>query len=123
MIQIGQTVTPEQIDALVEGFYERARLDPEIGPIFNSTVEDWPTHLATLKEFWATVLMTSQTYKGDPLSLHLDLPIDRMHFQRWLALFEETALEVMPAESARIILARAHRIAENFQGAIRNYRG
>ena len=116
-------VTPQQISDLVDRFYERARLDEEIGPIFNTTVEDWPSHLARLKDFWATVLMTSQTYKGNPLDLHLDMPIDRVHFKRWLALFEQTAREVMPPATAAMIVARAHRIADNFQNALRTYRG
>ncbi len=108
-------LTEDQISQLVETFYARVRLDPEIGPIFNAIVSDWPLHLATLKDFWSTVLLTSGRYKGDPMMTHLQLPLDPEHFHRWLTLFTETATEVFPPPHAATVVARAHRIAENFQ--------
>lgn len=118
MIQIGPQVSPEAISNLVDRFYEKVRLDPQIGPVFNEAVEDWPTHLATLKDFWSTVLLTDRRYKGDPLAAHLQLPLQPAHFHRWLALFAETAHEVMPPENAALVIAKSQRIAENFQQAI-----
>jgi truncated hemoglobin YjbI len=41
-----QKITEEEISNLVDRFYAKVQIDPEIGPIFNATVEDWPTHLA-----------------------------------------------------------------------------
>lgn len=91
---------------------------PQIGPVFNEAVEDWPAHLTTLKDFWSTVLLTGRRYKGDPLARHLGLPLQPEHFQRWLALFAETAREVMPPGHAAIVIAKSQRIAENFQLAM-----
>jgi len=71
-----------------------------------------------LKSFWSTVLLMDRSYKGDPLSKHLPLSLDPPHFARWLALFEETAREVMQPEHAEVIIDKAHRIAQNFQAAI-----
>lgn len=45
-------ITEEQIGDLVETFYAKVRVDPEIGPIFNAIVSDWPHHLSVLKDFW-----------------------------------------------------------------------
>ena len=118
MFPVGQTVPPQEIDELVDRFYTRVRQDPEIGPVFNEAVEDWPSHLSTLKDFWSTVLLTDRRYKGDPLAKHLPLQLEPAHFRRWLALFAETAREVMPPEHAAMVIAKSQRIAENFQLAI-----
>lgn len=117
-----EQISAEEISALVDRFYAKVRLDPEIGPIFNAAIDDWPAHLSLLKDFWSTVLLTERRYKGDPLSKHLPLSLDPPHFSRWLALFEETAREVMPPEHADIIIGKSHRIAQNFQAAIAYHR-
>ncbi len=111
-----------EISELVDRFYAKVRLDPEIGPIFNATIDDWPAHLSLLKNFWSTVLLTERSYKGDPLAKHLPLSLDPPHFSRWLELFEETAREVMPSEHANTIVGKSHRIAQNFQAAIAYHR-
>lgn len=117
-----EQIPAEEIGELVDRFYAKVRLDPEIGPIFNATIDDWPAHLTLLKSFWSTVLFTERSYKGDPLSKHLPLLLDPPHFARWLELFEETAREVMPPEHADVIIDKSHRIAQNFQAAIAYYR-
>lgn len=117
------SISREEINNLVDRFYAKVRLDPEIGPIFNATIDDWPAHLNLLKDFWATVLLPERRYQGDPLAKHLQLSLDPQHFARWLALFAETAREVMTPDSAEIIIAKSHRIAENFKSAIAHNRG
>ncbi len=112
------TITEAEISTLVDAFYVRVQLDPEIGPLFNAIVGDWPHHLATLKDFWSTVLLTTGRYKGDPMMTHLQLPLDPEHFARWLALFSETAHEVLSPDHATLVIARSHRIAHNLQDGI-----
>jgi hemoglobin len=68
-----EQIPAEEISELVDRFYAKVRLDPEIGPIFNATIDDWPAHLSLLKDFWSTVLLQDRSYKGDPLSRHLPL--------------------------------------------------
>lgn len=115
-------ISPTEISDLVERFYAKVRLDPEIGPIFNAAIDDWPAHLSLLKDFWFTVLLTERRYKGDPLSKHLPLALDPPHFARWLTLFAETAREVMRPDHADLVIAKSHRIAQNFQAAIAHQR-
>jgi hemoglobin len=122
-MQTSHQITREEISELVDRFYAKVRLDEEIGPIFNAAIDDWPTHLSLLKDFWSTVLLTERSYKGDTLSKHLELSLDPDHFARWLTLFAETAREVMSPEHADIIVGKSHRIAENFKAAIANKRG
>lgn len=118
-----QKITEEEISTLVDRFYAKVQLDPEIGPIFNETVEDWPTHLALLKNFWSTVMLTTGRYKGDPMMTHLQLPLEPNHFNRWLALFAETANEVVSPAAAATIIAKSERIAHNFKAGLAYQRG
>jgi hemoglobin len=108
-------VTEERISNLVDAFYEKVRLDREIGPFFNAVVSDWPHHLSLLKDFWSTVLLTTGRYKGDPMMRHLKLGLDPQHFARWLTLFDETAHETFPSSTASFIIAKSHSIASSFQ--------
>ncbi len=118
-----EKITEEEISNLVDRFYAKVRRDPAIGPIFNEKVEDWPTHLALLKDFWSTVVLTTRRYKGDPMMTHLQLPLEPSHFSRWLELFAETAKEVMAPEHAAVIIAKSERIAGNFKAGIAYQRG
>jgi hemoglobin len=113
-----QKITEEEISTLVDRFYAKVQRDPEIGPIFNEKIEDWPTHLALLKNFWSTVLLTTGRYKGDPMMTHLQLPLEPNHFERWLSLFAETANEVLPPDHATTIIEKSQRIAHNFRAGI-----
>jgi len=116
-------ISQAEISTLVDAFYLKVRSDATIGPIFNRAVRDWPSHLNLLKNFWSTVLLTTGAYRGNPLAAHLELPLEREHFQRWLALFAETATEFLPADHAVIVIRKSERIAENFQLAIAYKRG
>ena len=45
--------------------------------------------------------------------MHLPLPVDGRHFDRWLALFEATARELCPPQAADHFIERAQRIARS----------
>ena len=116
-------VTTDEIGRLVDAFYSKVQVDPVIGPIFNEQVEDWPAHLALLKEFWAAVLLGTGSFKGNPLETHLKMTLSAEHFERWLALFRETALELLPEERAEVFISKSRRIAETFQRGMAARRG
>jgi hemoglobin len=102
-----------QIEALVDCFYDRVRVDPELGPIFNAAITDWPAHKRQLTAFWASVLRREGSYRGNPMAAHRRHPITTAHFLRWLALWRATAEAVLtPAQAARV-QAYAQRIAES----------
>lgn len=113
--EAAQPVTEAEIGAVVDAFYFRVQQDSVIGPIFIEAVEDWPAHLALLKGFWASVLLGVGGFKGNPLETHMKLAIRREHFERWLALFAETAAELLPREKAQLFIDKSQRIAETFQ--------
>jgi hemoglobin len=108
---------------LVRQFYGRARRDPLIGPVFESNVADWEAHLERICDFWSSVVLMSGRYHGQPMAMHLPLPIDTPHFNRWLELFAETAHEVCPPAAATYFIERAHRIADSLEIGIAAQRG
>jgi hemoglobin len=111
-------VDEAMIDRLVRAFYGKVRLDPMLGPIFESRVEDWEHHFVTLGAFWSAVMLGTGAYSGTPMQKHVGLPVDSTHFDRWLRLFGETAIETCPPDAARLFLERAMRIAESLELAV-----
>ena len=108
------------LERLVHAFYARVREDAELGPIFNGAIADWPEHLARLTAFWSSVMLTSGRYKGQPVHAHMKhrSRITPALFDRWLALWGETARELMAPEAAAALEARAARIADSLQLAL-----
>ncbi|MGH8191766.1 MAG: group III truncated hemoglobin [Rhodanobacteraceae bacterium] len=95
---------------LVGRFYDKVRQDALLGPVFNAVVDDWDSHKVLMTSFWATVALRTGHYRGNPLAKHQPLPIDAGHFERWLALWRETAQQVLDAESATLMIGYAERI-------------
>src|ERR1700732_4924442 len=68
------------IERLVRSFYGRARLDPLIGPVFESKVHDWEVHIGRMCAFWSSIVLMSGRYHVQPVVAHLPLPIDPPYF-------------------------------------------
>ena len=117
-------VTEDMISEVVDTFYARVRQDEVLGPIFNRIVDDWPEHLAKLKDFWSSVLLMTGRFKGRPMAVHVGIPdIERSHFERWLSLFGETVTELCPPAAAAVFREKAAMIAESLQLGIAVSRG
>lgn len=113
-------VTEESIKTLVDGFYNKIRQDKDLGPIFATVIGDgmnaWQPHLNTMYDFWSSMLLGSGRYNGRPMPKHMALPpFDLALFDRWLALFSETAHEIHTDAVAAIFVERSKRIAENLK--------
>lgn len=111
------------IGRLVDGFYDRVRMDPLIGPVFNDRISDWGPHLAQMRLFWSSVALMSGTYQGRPMPKHMPLPVDARHFDRWLELFEAAARDLCPPVAADHFIERARRIAESLELGIAGANG
>lgn len=111
------------IDALVDGFYDRVRQDDLIGPVFTAKINDWGPHLEQMKLFWSSVALSTGVYQGRPMPKHMPLPIDARHFDRWLALFEDTARTLCPPIAAEYFIVRARRIAQSLELGVANAAG
>ena len=113
----------EDVKLLVNTFYGKVREYKLIGPIFDERIQDrWPEHLAKMYTFWQTVLLGEHTYYGSPFPPHAKLPVEKIHFERWLTLFSETLNELFTGEIAVEAMWRANKMAEMFQFKIHHYR-
>lgn len=109
----------EAITAMVDNFYALIREDDELGPIFNSRIDDWPHHLQRMVFFWRAVLRSEPTFhiseRGAPPVLHWAMDeVRRPHYGRWLELFGGVVAEIFEPEDAEQVLNAAHRIAHAF---------
>ena len=113
----------EDIKNLVDTFYGKVRQDELIGPIFNNQIQDrWPQHLAKMYTFWQTVLIGPHTYFGSPFPPHAKLPVEEIHFERWMELFTGTIDELFEGKIAEEAKWRAGKMAEMFQIKINHYK-
>ena len=116
-------ITEPLIERLVRGFYAKVRSDAVLGPVFEARIHDWEPHLQRMFAFWSSVALMSGRYHGTPMAKHMPLPVDADHFDRWLALFEETAREVCSPEAATHFVELARRIAASLELGIAGAQG
>ena len=111
-------ITEPALATLVARFYDKARQDPALGPVFDRAVEDWDEHFAKLGDFWSSVMLTTGRYKGNPVAAHLKHPIEPQFFDRWLELWRETAGELFAPPVAARLVDKAERIGESLRLAL-----
>ena len=108
-------LTEQQIAILVDRFYDKVRVDPMLGPVFNAAVDDWPEHKRLLTSFWASITLGARSYRGNPMARHRGHPIRAEHFDHWLALWRQTAAEVLAPEHAQLVSGHADRIGRSLR--------
>lgn len=106
------------ITNMVREFYGRAKLDPMLGPIFNSTVVNWEKHFQIISNFWSKVLLKTDRYNGHAYVHHVNLPIEPAHIEHWLELFAETVETTLPQEYRGPALAKARMMGESFKAGM-----
>ena len=103
------------IQILVDTFYGRIRANELLGPIFNDILKDkWPAHLEKMYRFWQTVLLEEHTYTGSPFIPHAKLPIEKLHFDTWLNIWNTTVNELFEGTKADETKWRGEKMAEMF---------
>lgn len=112
-----QLVTEEMVRTLVDRFYTRAHADPLLGPFFAAAITDWPEHLQSFRAFWSRVLRGTDGYRGCVMGVHGRLQMKPAHFERWLALFEDSARQTLPPEG----VDRAMEVAKNLDQRLRRF--
>lgn len=101
------------IVVLVDRFYEKVKNDRVLAPVFSHV--DWPHHLPVMYNFWSSMLLGEQSYRGNPFQKHIGLPINETHFKFWLTLFHQTVDENFSGQVADEAKLRASAIAGVFQ--------
>jgi hemoglobin len=117
----------EDIERLVNTFYDRIRADDLLGPIFDDVARvNWAEHLPKMYAFWDAVLFGTSGFKGNPLGVHLQLaqhtPLGATQFERWLALFQANVDGLFSGPTAGEAKRRAARIAVVLQQHIKEAR-
>lgn len=102
------------IAILGNNFYAKVREDALLGPVFNGAIGDhWPGHLATLTNFWTSVLLASGRYKGNPMMAHLAITqMDKRHFNQWIKLWSATTTEIFGPQTSAALIAKASTMGE-----------
>jgi len=104
------------IELLVNSFYARVKTDKTIGYIFTEVAGvDWEEHLPKMYRFWETILLGKMSFKGNPMSKHIQLSkktvLNKEHFDRWLALWSETIDSHFKGDRANEAKQRGENIA------------
>ena len=110
------------IERLVRRFYEKGDADDLLGPIFRA-IPELEHHLVVIMDFWSRQLIATDRYEGRPFPPHWKLPIEPQHFDRWMALFGETAREELPADLADKAIEKAGHMSTAFQAGLFPLRG
>lgn len=103
----------DDIEFLVDRFYERVRDDTRLAPKFQHV--DWPSHLPVMYNFWASMILGEQSYRGQPFQKHLSLGLVTEDFTAWVTLFRTVVDECFQGEQATEMKTRAEQIAMFFQ--------
>lgn len=111
------SITRAAVRDLVHQFYGKVRDDELLGPVFYLALgDDWGPHLDKLTEFWSTIVLGTRSFHGNVYGTHMALAdIEPEHFQRWLALFEETVHQLFEPADTEPFLTMARRVASSLQ--------
>lgn len=108
--------TREDIELLVNKFYDKVAKDETIGFFFNDVAKvKWENHLPKMYSFWETLLFGQVSYKGNPMAMHFPVnekvAIEKRHFEHWIKLWTETVEENFMGEMAETAIYKATNIA------------
>ncbi len=108
--------TREDIEFLVNKFYDKVGKDDTIGFFFNDVAKvEWSRHLPKMYSFWETLLFGKVSYKGNPMAVHFPInekvAMEKRHFEHWVKLWTETVEENFTGEMAETAIYKAKNIA------------
>ena len=103
------------IRLLVDTFYNRAKNDDLLAPIFANRFHIHGIALEPLYAYWESVLVDEDVQVEIPFPKHADLPLTHQHFDRWLSLFHQTVDDLFVGAVAEKAKFRAIRMSEIFR--------
>ena len=109
----------QDIQFLVETFYNSALNDPTIGPVFKAANFSLEEHIPVMVSFWETILFDVITYRGNPMLKHIELNREVSllppHFEQWMKIWKATIMENFEGPVADQAITRASSIANLMQ--------
>lgn len=111
----------DDIIEFVDHFYNEAKNDELIGPIFLGRIDEsnWSIHMNRIYSFWNTVLFGELDYRGNPFSHHISLSLEKKHFDRWMLLLEQTLNLKFEGPKANEVLDRANKMRLVFESKLK----
>ncbi len=106
---------------LLKYFYADVRQHEEIGPIFTAHIDDWPSHLEKIADFWSGITGGPALYAGGMPWKHTPLGLEERHFQAWLGLWQRHCRAHLPATEAEEMIGRAELIGQRLREIISQY--
>jgi len=107
--------TLDDIKILVDTFYDNARKNELIGPIFEKYLAGhWDTHLEKLYRFWQTVVLKEMAYYGQPVPVHFKMLLYDTHFGIWLKIWNSTVTSLYEGPKAERAKLRGRTMSEAF---------
>lgn len=100
-----QLETAEDIHQLVSEFYDKVLQDEVLAPFFARL--DFAAHLPKMEQFWRFALLSETGYTTNVTKKHMQMPLQKAHFDRWQALFNQTIDELFEGELAQQAKQRA----------------
>lgn len=119
----------EDVQEMVDAFYEKVRADDILGIIFDEMAQvDWKAHLPLMYQFWSTILLHREGYRGNTIEAHVrfdaemrfdhGVGLERVDFERWLQLFRETIDERFQGPRAEMAKRGAKRMGEYMMASL-----
>lgn len=106
----------EDIELLVNSFYDKVVKDEVIGFFFKDIVHvDFKKHLPKMYSFWESILFGQMSYKGNPMAVHFPInqleAMEKKHFEQWLKLWKQTIEENFTGLNASMAITKSENIA------------
>lgn len=106
----------EDVIRLVDNFYSKVLADPELSPVFEPSLNDWPRHVERVYNFWENWLFQTGSYNGGMMWVHMQRnqthPLTTALFERWLAHWFGTADEFFQGKNADFVKSKALEIGQ-----------
>jgi len=108
----------EGILAFIRPFYIDVRQHDVLGPIFNTHIKDWESHLAKITEFWALQTGGPSTYRGGFAGAHVQLGLQPEFFDHWLGLWDFNCRRQLSPELAEQMSGLAHEMGRRLKKVV-----
>lgn len=109
-------VSKEDVELLVDSFYAKVLKDPALSPFFSKL--DFDRHLPRMVHFWSFVLLDESGYTTDVTKTHINMPLQKEHFDQWIQLFNETTDALFSGQNAEKAKQRAFLIRWTIESKI-----
>ncbi|PWT98404.1 MAG: hypothetical protein C5B52_12275 [Bacteroidetes bacterium] len=107
--------TQEDIQSLVETFYDQIKKDELLSPYFFKYMKiNLEKRIPIMVQFWENAIFYTGAYSGNPMQLHQALnnhfPMTDEHFNQWIVLWNSTVDVMFEGKKAEEIKQKANSI-------------